>query len=421
MKLELRRFQVTSVEAGPSTRYLAGRLTIDVGGLETLLAEDPRLGSVHVQLAWPGESTRIIHVLDVMQPRVKVGKREGYFPRLLTESALAGEGLTHVLDNVGVVLTGNLDSAEEGIIDLSGPGGEVSTFGRMFHVVLLPTPASPDLDGASYGRAVIEAGAKAAVYLANATRGQEPDRVDVFDWERGVQKPDRPNLPRIAYISYVSAHGFGREKLWYGTSVRDLVPTVVHPNEILDGALIDNGYTRPIRNTTFEIANNAVLRSLYEHHGKHLVFAGMVLAPQSQKFVYKRAFAERAAWLCRSMLHADAVIITKDGGGQADVDVFQTITFCEELGIKTVAAVMELCGEDGADPPVVDSSVYATAMVSLGNGTEILQLPPVETVIGGDSLISLNGTAAGEIGIPYSYLVGAIDEMGGSHTYSQML
>ena len=60
------------------------------------------------------------------------------FPGSLGPLAQCGIGRTHALDGVAVVTSGSLPRSEEAIIDMCGPGSELSRFGRMPGLVVLP-------------------------------------------------------------------------------------------------------------------------------------------------------------------------------------------------------------------------------------------------------------------------------------------
>src|SRR5262249_13216491 len=71
--LEIEVFPTHRIEEGrgPAT-WGDGVLRIDVAALGEHLARDPRLPRVDVAVAHPGESVRIVHVLDAVEPRIKI-------------------------------------------------------------------------------------------------------------------------------------------------------------------------------------------------------------------------------------------------------------------------------------------------------------------------------------------------------------
>ena len=141
MRLELRWSRVDDVEAARATRLVGHRLDIDVDGLHALIATDPRLSRVRIDLAHPGESVRIARVFDVVAPRAKVDGED--FPGVLGRLVRAGSGTTLALDGVAVVAT---DQQAENVgplalIDMSGPAADLSVFARTHNVILSAWPA----------------------------------------------------------------------------------------------------------------------------------------------------------------------------------------------------------------------------------------------------------------------------------------
>lgn len=68
--------------------------------------EDENLKSVDLEIAKPGDSTRIMLVKDVIEPRVKVEGPGGIFPGMMSKVTTVGNGKTNVLKGSSVVTTG---------------------------------------------------------------------------------------------------------------------------------------------------------------------------------------------------------------------------------------------------------------------------------------------------------------------------
>ena len=81
MQLELATYPVDSVDLD----VFAGALAFD----------DPRLASVDVDVVRPGDSVRLTHVLDAVEPRVKAEAPEATFPGALGALRPAGQGRTN--------------------------------------------------------------------------------------------------------------------------------------------------------------------------------------------------------------------------------------------------------------------------------------------------------------------------------------
>ena len=411
MDFELARYPVQSLSWGAHTEYREGELVVNREALRAELLTEPLVDDVELSIVVPGDRTRVLHVVDIVEPRWKDPERGNAFPGSLGPLVQCGLGRTHALDGVAVVTSGSLPRSEEAIIDMCGPGSELSRFGQMPGVVVLPR-AREGSDPGEFGLALMRAGLRTAVFLAQTTQGVEPVRTEAFSLDLGRNASS--DLPRVGYLSFAYSHGIGRQKLFYGKSTKDIVPSVVHPNELLDGALVNDGYTKPTKNATHDILNHPMIRELHRRHNRDLVFAGMVLANHYATYEEKAAGAWHAARLLRHVVEADAVVITKDGGGQADVDLMLACRACEEAGLRTVLVAKEESGGDG--PSMVDVAPQADAMVSVGNCPEKVRLDQsMELVIGGDAFLgAIQGDVAGTVEIPVQNIIGAIDPIGGS-------
>lgn len=411
MELELARYEVASLRPGEATEYRDGRLTVDLAALRRHLLMEPLLADVELHVAAPGDRTRILHVVDVIEPRWKRPEEGSPFPGSLGGLSQSGTGRTHALENTAVVTSAALPGSQEAIIDMCGPGSELSRFGRMWNLVLAPKPRE-GADPGEFGLAVMRSGLRAASFLAEATRDEEPGRTERFRWEP-AEGAD-PGLPRVGYFYYVYSHGIGRQKLFYGIGTQDLLPTVIHPNEPLDGAIVNDGYTKPTKNATHDIQNHPVIRELYRRHGRELSFAGVVLANHHAAHRNKERSAFLGARLLKRVLGVEGVVISKDGGGQADVDLMLACKACEGLGMRTVLLAKEESGDAGA--ALVDLAPEADAIVSVGNCPERVCLTErMERVIGGREFLgAIQGDAAGWVEMPVQNLIGAIDPIGGT-------
>src|SRR5207249_1299619 len=203
------------------------------------------------------------------------GRRRRRFPGVLGALTRAGSGRTLALAGVAVVVT-DQELAHPGplaLLDMSGPGAAFTDFAHMRHVVLSAWPAS-GVGRSDYLAAVRLAGLKTAVFLARAAREREPDRVEVFDLPAPARVPGAlAHLPRVAYVFQIHSHQRPtgvEEGILYGDPVRRMLPTSVHPNEVLDGAVVRGFMGRNA--TTYTIQNHPIVRTLYAEHGRTLAF-----------------------------------------------------------------------------------------------------------------------------------------------------
>ena len=103
MRLEVAGFPVRRVELGSSAAYADGRLTVDAEALRAVVLRDRRIADVRLETAHPGESVRVLRVLDAIEPLHKPGGLVTAFPGFNGPPHTAGSGRTHRLDGLAVV------------------------------------------------------------------------------------------------------------------------------------------------------------------------------------------------------------------------------------------------------------------------------------------------------------------------------
>jgi len=419
VRLELNILETKDVRFGDATRFKDKTLHLNKAELQSILEKDKAFSRVEIELARPGESCRILQVADVIEPRCKIGEGVHDFPGALGKSGTVGEGKTCVLRGTAVVLNDQI-SAEivtEGedpmgfIIDMAGPGAEVGLYGKTHNIVLIPYPASgvnPD----RYRVAIKKAGLKAATYLAKAGRDLAPNDVEVYDLPSlpGIGR-DKKDLPRIGYIFMVYCTSFPAiegEPILYGDNMKEFLPTIIHPNEILDGAIV-NPY-EGIGTETYVIQNHPVIKALYQRHGKELCFVGVILTVSRYTEPERERAAAMAANQARSIFGADGMILTKASSGAPDIDMAQTAQRCEDAGVKTVLIMFDRSnrGELGT----VFNLPGASAIVSTANQFVSLELPPVERVIGRPVTLPSGVCSNHGLQKTFRYIRGALDQEG---------
>ena len=423
MRLDLEQLNIKDVRFGTATALNDHVLTVNRAELISLLEQEPLFERVRVELAHPGESCRIIRVLDVVEPRFRL---EGSnFPGALDAMGLVGDGRTRVLKNVAVVETSQIKARERNLIDMSGPAADFSPIAGTHNVVLLPHPKK-DVDPDAYRLAVKKAGLQTATYLAATAKEATPDETRSYELPAVAFDQGKNNLPRIAYIFPIHSQQHPtqqNETVFYGSNIQGFMPTVVHPNEILDGALMFS-YSA----FTYFAQNHPVIEELYRRHGKDLWFAGVVATIAPVTIGEKERNAYLAARLAKEVLGADGIIATKIGGGAVDTDLMLLYTRAEEMGMKGTLIIMERYPDTGITfvPPNVN------ALVTPGLTRDPVTLPAVERVIGGDSLQLDNSNpdntnpalppmpANQEITVWVGDLVGAISQVGFSRLISYM-
>lgn len=418
MRLELDVLNIKDVRFAEKTTISDGILHIDRHELQELLQQDKRFSKVDIELVHAGESCRVVRVFDVTEPRAKIDGTGQNFPGVLGKLETAGQGCTRVLRGAAVVTIDSMAEQRIQLFDASGPGADLAPYGKLQNVILLCPPVN-GIAYSDYRRALRIASLKAAVYLAEATEDLKAEEVEVYELGPLAEavKGMEP-LPRVAYIYQIHALQQSVEKppdesIFYGDNVSQLLPTIVHPNEILDGAIL-KGYTA-LGQETYSIQNHPVVQELYNRHGKELCFVGVVITVAQSTEPERERSVATAAKLVKSVLGADAVILTKIGGGAPHIDLAQTCELCEEQGVKTVCIVAVLSADSTSESALIFNSPRADAIVNVGafTGSNAVTLPSVERVLGGPATFG-GKPAEAEIEVPSNLLTGSISQVGAS-------
>jgi Glycine/sarcosine/betaine reductase component B subunits len=388
MKLEVGEFPVKRIVLGRKFSYRDETLELDEPALLELVAEDPRLCEPSLAVASPGEDMRITGIRDIVEPRCKVAGGGTVFPGILGPVADAGEGRTHRLSGMTVVATAAYEGTiragttvqRSALLDMSGPGAQFSRFSAYTHLIL-SFRIAPGLSELDAHHVIQGAELRLAARIADITTALTPKSAICYDLT--VRKSELPNVLLIQGCITDPQH-FHSGVGYYGMSLRESLATIVHPNEIFDGAItVDT--TRSGRGyypTTWDWQNHPLVLSLCAEHGRRLNFLGVILQRIRFETAHgKEVGAHNAARLARAM-GADGALVTWIGGGNAFVDVMLTVSACEQRGIKTTLVTYENGGKQGTDSPVLFYTSEARGIVSTGTLDRPLSLPVVEKVIG---------------------------------------
>lgn len=382
MRLELGKIKITDVQFGDTTKVENGTLYVNEQEIANLILEDEHIKSVKVELAKPGEETRITPVKDVIEPRVKVEGPGGIFPGVINKVTTVGTGRTHVLSGAAVVTCGKIVGFQEGIIDMSGPGAEYTPFSKTYNVCLVIEPVE-GLKQHEYEAAARMAGLKAAAFIGKAGLNVQPDEVEVYETKPLLESiQEYPNLPKIGYVYMLQTQGLLHDTYVYGVDAKKIVPTILYPTEVMDGAILSgNCVSACDKNTTYHHQNNPIIHDLYARHGKDLNFVGVIITNENVYLADKERSSNWTAKLCK-FLGLDGAIISQEGFGNPDTDLIMNCRKIEDEGVKTVIVTDEYAGRDGASQSLADADPKADAVVTGGNANEIIVLPPMKRIIG---------------------------------------
>jgi len=419
MRLHYDIIPVNQVAFGETTRLKDGTLTVNREELCRLLAIDTRLQSVEVHLANPGEECRIVDVFDVIEPRCKLDSRPN-FPGVIEPIARVGDGRTRVLRGAAVVMLSSLPDLFKTVIDMSGEAAQFIPYSCTANVCIAAQPAA-GIERATYYRALKEAAVKASTFLAKSVADTQVHVTEVYDLDtQAVTLASSSSRPRVAYVFMLASHQVPtelNEPVLYGDNVRHLLPTTLHPNEVLDGAVIAPYWY--FGTETYFVQNHPLILDLYRRHGHELEFAGVVVIVAHATDTERRRSVVMAANLVKETLRADGVLLTKTGGGIPESDLMSMVDACEDLGIRTTVIVWTHRGDGRTDGSLTFISPRADALVSVGMHEESIDLPPMKRVIGGP-LVSPPVSepnaevrpASGALRLRLSSLAGVINQLG---------
>ncbi|MBO1306620.1 glycine/sarcosine/betaine reductase component B subunit [Enterococcus sp. 669A] len=419
MKLEVGRIDIQQVVLGDQEKIDNHTLYLNPQKIIDLVLSDDRLLSCELEIASPGESTRITPVKDVIEPRCKVDSERGIFPGVINKVDVVGSGRTHVLKGCAVMTVGKIVGFQEGIVDMQGPGAELTPFSQLVEICLVLKPQE-ELDPHLYEEAARFAGLKAADYIGRLGEEVEPDEVTTYETKPLLEQiQEFPDLPKVGYVYMLQTQGLLHDTYVYGTDAKHIVPTILYPTEVMDGAIISgNCVSACDKNTTYHHLNNPVIEDLYQKHGKEVNFVGVIVTNETVYLKDKHRSSDFVAKLTE-YLGLDGVIISQEGFGNPDTDLIMNCKKVEEKGIKTVIVTDEYAGRDGASQSLADADKLATAVVTGGNANEVIQLPKMDRLIGESGYVDViaggfDGSLKedGTIEVEIQAITGATNELG---------
>ncbi|MDM8534163.1 glycine/sarcosine/betaine reductase component B subunit [Clostridiaceae bacterium HSG29] len=400
MKLEINNFPVSEVIFGEKFSYENGILTINKEEALKVVLEDEHITDADIVIAKPGDSTRIVPVKEAIEPRFRVNNG-ATFPGVTGKIERVGNGKTVALKNCSVLAVGkHWGSFGDGLIDMSGEGAKATLFGDLINICLV---ADTDEEFERHeqqkkNKALRWAAHRLAEYLGSVVKDLESVDKEVFELEPISKRNKKLNdLPGVVYVMQPQSQmeELGYNDLVYGWDTNRMLPTLMHPNEILDGSIISGSFM-PCSSkwSTYDFQNCPTIKSLYGEHGKTINFLGVIMSNLNVALEQK----ERAAMGVQQIattLGADAAILAEEGYGNPDADFIACFAALEEAGVKTIGMTNECTGRDGQSQPLVALDQKADAIVSCGNVSKLIELPPMETVIGELESLARDGLSGG--------------------------
>lgn len=400
MKLELGNFYVKDIMFGEKASYSNGILTINKKEALEFVMEDEHITEADLHIVKPGDKVRLCPVKEAIEPRVRVDGNS-LFPGYTGELHQAGNGRTHALKGCSILVVGkHWGGFQDGLIDMSGEGAKYTYYSQLKNIVLV---ADTDEDfekneQQKKNKALREAGHKLAEYIALCVKDQEPEEVETFELESVLKRDENTKkLPSVVFVMQPQSQmeEMGYNDLVYGWDTNHMLPTFMHPNEVLDGAVVSGSFM-PCSSkwATYDFQNNPTIKKLYSEHGKTINFLGIIMSNLNVALDQKNRSALFVAQIAKS-LGADGAIVAEEGYGNPDADFVACIVALEDAGVKTVGITNECTGRDGQSQPLVTLDVKLNAIVSCGNVSELIKLSPMESVLGELEALGRDGVSGG--------------------------
>lgn len=396
------QYTVKDVIWGDKCAYNAGVLTINKEELAAnVMPSMSAVKSVDFDIVKPGENTRIIHVLDTLVAMVKTEGEGVQYSGFFSDPLTVGAGKTNVLTGFAVMESAALpwddSSASSGllyprdaIMDMVGPIAGFTPFSKTNNLVIL-YDLNEGKSSIEYDNEIRMIGIRVSTFLASLTIGQEPDEVKEFSIDNV-----NPDLPNVVLVWQCQNQGPYSNTYLYGDSIDNLVPTLLHPNELLDGCIVSGNYVWPaFKVPTYLNVNHPILLELYARHGVDINFKGVIFCRSHNPTNWHKIRSANVAINIARYLDANGLIMAWEGGGNAAVDGMLTIQCAERHDIKASTITFEFGGVDGTEGILlVDDVPEADAICSGGSIEKHYTLPDVERVVGGD-VLRLNKESGG--------------------------
>ncbi len=400
LKLEIGNFHVEDIRFGDSTEFNDGILTINKDEALQVVKEDRHITDADIKIVKPGDQVRLVPVKEAIEPRYRMDEGP-LFPGVTGNLQQVGDGMTVALKGTSVLVVGkHWGGFQDGLIDMAGEGAKYTYFSQLKNIVLVADTDEEfeKREQQKKNKALRWAGMRLAEYIGRSVSNQDPDEIEEFELDPITKRDtDTSELPGVVLVMQpqTQMEEDGYNALNYGWNANHMLPTLMHPNEVLDGAMISGSFM-PCSSkwSTYDFQNFNLIKRLYEEHGETVNFLGVIMSNLNVALEQKERSAQFVANIA-SNLGAEAAIVAEEGYGNPDADYIACLVALEDAGIKTVGVSNEATGRDGESQPLVSLDPKADALVSTGNVSELIKLPPMETVIGELEALARDGLSGG--------------------------
>ncbi len=395
MRLEIGNIHVQDVVLGDANSFENGVLTINKQeAIDYLKGKDEHLTELDIVIAHPGDDTRIVPVVEVIEPRMRVDGRT-LFPGVTEEVVPAGEGELKAFKGCCVtVVAKEYGSFGDGVIDMGGEGAKHTYWSKLINICMVGDTDEEfeRHEQQKTNHALRWAGHRFAEWIGKIAEDVAVDDKEVYDFKPATKREDN-GLPNVVAVLQPQSQmeALGYNDLWYGWDMNKYLPSYVSPTEIFDGAMISGSFMPASSKwSTYEMQNFPTLKELMKYDGVEYNFIGVLLSNLNVALDQK----ERAAIMVRNMalnLGADYALVTEEGYGNPDTDYVRCQVILEDAEIPVVGISNESDGRDGCGQPLVVLDEKLNALVSTGNVGELSDIPACKTVIGNLEALNRDG------------------------------
>jgi glycine reductase len=401
MKLEIGNFHVRKIEFGAKTGFANGVLSINKEEVLAKVREDEHITEAELYIANPGDMVRLVPVKDALEMRCRIEGAKGIYPGVTAPLESAAHGRIHALKDASLLVVGkHWGSFQDGLLDMGGPFQRNTIFGTLRNLVLV---ADTDEEFERFeqqkkNHVLRWAGFRLSEFVGSCLAQLEPEEVESWELAAVNRRPEAVQaLPSVVYVlqPQTQMEAMGYNTLIYGWDGNHMLPTFMHPNEVLGGAVVSGSFMPcSSKISTWEFCNNPTIKRLMRDHGKTLNFLGVIMSNLNVVMEQKVRSAVMVAQMAKG-LGADGAIVAEEGYGNPDVDYIQVIVELEKVGVRTVGISNECVGRDGKSQPLVALDAAATALVSTGNVSEMYTLQPMPKVLGELEALARDGMSGG--------------------------
>ena len=421
MQLNLKEYPITGVEWGSETKYDCGKMIVSKDAILDFLEENGDLENLEVtdlDIVQPNVPIRVINIFDVFPAHSRLGKNASNYPGFLGPMQAVGDGCSASLTNFSILAISSKPGRYNKVLDKDGESKEYSAYGDYFHIAVKAMPKNESMTSPEYYYYLKKIALRIGTFLAQKAEETATEEVAATVYEMTELEEKKPRVVFICMLAALQNWEKG-EAILYGNDLENMLPTILHPNELLDGAMVAQNFNLGV--DTYSFQKNAIINELYSRHGEEIEFGGVVAVTSHITREARERSVQMTVKLACDTLKADMAILNKVGGGIPESDVLMTIEELEKRGVKTSAVMWSHQGNGTIEDILTAYSPVEDALVSIGINDAAVTLPEQKEVVGGEFLNPLSDDpdakpqpAKEEVTVRFREICGAINQLGSS-------